>query len=121
MRLAPGLHSQRTAAAISSGRPSRPIGWSLTMSSMVIDSLAIMSATIGVSMAPGHTALMRIPLEAYSSAALFVSPITPCLDAWYIRTVFAQCQERMLGQDAPQAVLALKQEETTQIRRRRRT
>src|SRR5881227_1839628 len=54
------------------------------MSSMVIDSLAIMSATIGVSMAPGHTALMRIPLEAYSSAALLVSPITPCLDAWYI-------------------------------------
>src|SRR5205823_9242295 len=54
------------------------------MSSMVIDSLAIMSATIGVSMAPGHTALMRIPLEAYSSAALFVRPITSCLDAWYI-------------------------------------
>jgi hypothetical protein len=39
------------------------------------------SATMGVSMAPGQTALMRMPLEAYSSAALFVSPSTPCLDA----------------------------------------
>src|SRR6266550_8163321 len=83
-KLAKGLHSQTTAAAISSGRPSRPIGWSLTISSIVSDSLAIMSATIGVSMVPGHTALMRMPLEAYSSAALFVSPITPCLDAWYV-------------------------------------
>src|SRR5260370_37660526 len=36
-----------------------------------------MSATIGVSMVPGHTALMRMPLAAYSSAALFVIPITP--------------------------------------------
>src|SRR5437764_13458657 len=62
------------------------------MSFMASGSLANMSATIGVSMVPGHTALMRIPLEAYSSAALFVSPaaglifrsqITPCLDAWY--------------------------------------
>src|SRR6185369_5672114 len=43
--------------------------------------LAIISATIGVSIAPGHTALMRIPREAYSRAALFVSPITPCLVA----------------------------------------
>src|SRR5438067_4618378 len=43
-KLAKGLHSQRTAAAISSGRPSRPIGWSLTISSMVSASLAIMSS-----------------------------------------------------------------------------
>jgi hypothetical protein len=45
---------------------------------MASGSLANMSATIGVSMVPGHTALMRIPLEAYSSAALLVSPMTPC-------------------------------------------
>ena len=38
-------------------------------------------ATMGVSMAPGHTALMRMPRAAYSSAALFVSPSTPCLVA----------------------------------------
>ena len=48
---------------------------------MVSGSLATMPATMGVSMAPGQTALMRMPLEAYSSAALFVSPSTPCLDA----------------------------------------
>src|SRR5437667_3302798 len=54
------------------------------MSFIASGSLANMSATIGVSMVPGHTALMRMPLEAYSSAALFVSPITPCLDAWYV-------------------------------------
>ena len=40
------------------------------------------SATTGVSIVPGHTAMMRTALEAYSSAALFVRPITPCLDAW---------------------------------------
>ena len=51
---------------------------------MASGSLANMSATIGVLIVPGHTALMQIPLEAYSSAALLVSPITPCLDAWYI-------------------------------------
>jgi hypothetical protein len=33
------------------------------------EGLASMSATIGVSMVPGHTALMRTPLAAYSSAA----------------------------------------------------
>ena len=44
--------------------------------------LAIMSATIGVSMVPGQTALMRTPRGAYSRAALLVRPITPCFDAW---------------------------------------
>src|SRR6266702_4278594 len=41
------------------------------------------SETMGVSIVPGHTALIRIPREAYSRAALFVSPITPCFVAWY--------------------------------------
>jgi hypothetical protein len=31
---------------------------------------------------PGQTALIRIPRGAYSNAALVVSPITPCFDAW---------------------------------------
>ena len=52
------------------------------ISFIVSGSLAIISATIGVSIAPGHTALMRMPREAYSSAALFVRPITPCFVAW---------------------------------------
>src|SRR5947207_14473837 len=64
-KLAPGLHSQRTAAAISADSPSRPIGWSRRISSMASGSLASMSATIGVLIVPGHTALMRIPREAY--------------------------------------------------------
>ena len=37
-------------------------------------------ATIGVSMIPGQTALADA-LEAYSRAALFVSPSTTCLEA----------------------------------------
>jgi hypothetical protein len=40
-------------------------------------------ASIGVSMNAGQTALMRIPLEAYSSAAAFVRPRTPCFAAVY--------------------------------------
>ncbi len=38
---------------------------------------------MGVSINPGQTALIRIPLLAFSSAAVFVSPITPCLLALY--------------------------------------
>src|SRR5205823_8904513 len=76
---APGLQSHSTAEAISSGLPRRPIGCSFVMSFIVSGSLAIIAATIGVSMAPGHMALMRMPRAAYSRAALFVRPITPCL------------------------------------------
>ena len=47
-------------------------------------SLASISATIGVSIVPGQTALMRMPRAAYSRAALLVMPITPCLVAWYM-------------------------------------
>ena len=67
---------------ISSGRPSRPIGWLFRISFMASGSLASISVTIGVSIVPGHTALTRIPREAYSSAALRVRPMTPCLPAW---------------------------------------
>ena len=59
---APGLHSQRTAAAISSARPSLPIGCSFTISAMAPAWLSSMSATMGVSITPGHTALTLIPL-----------------------------------------------------------
>jgi len=44
--------------------------------------LASIATTIGVSIVPGQTALMRTPRGAYSSAALLVSPSTPCFDAW---------------------------------------
>ena len=36
-------------------------------------------AVIAVRMAPGQTQLTRILCRAYSSAAVLVSPITPCL------------------------------------------
>src|SRR5438876_4871702 len=48
-KLAPGLQSQRTAAAISSGRPSRPMGTSFIISFMASASLVSMPSTIGVS------------------------------------------------------------------------
>ena len=42
-----------------------------------------MAVTIGVSKVPGQMALMRMPRGAYCRAALRVSPMTPCLEAWY--------------------------------------
>jgi hypothetical protein len=78
----PGLRAGTlTDPAISSPWPSRPIGVAAAASARSSSPLAIMSATIGVSMVPGQTALMRIPRGAYSKAALVVSPITPCLEA----------------------------------------
>jgi hypothetical protein len=41
------------------------------------------STVMGVCIQPGHSALTRTPREAYSSAAAFVSPITPCFAAVY--------------------------------------
>ena len=37
--------------------------------------------SIGVSMLPGQTALMRMPVRAFSRAAVLVRPSTPCLVA----------------------------------------
>jgi hypothetical protein len=75
------LHSQRTDAAISSPWPRRPIGIAAVASARSSSPLAAMSATIGVSMVPGQTALIRIPRGAYSRPALVVGPITPCFAA----------------------------------------
>ena len=83
-RLAAGLHNQRAAAATSSGRPGRPIGWSRIISFIASGWFSIMSAAMGVSIKPGQTALMRMPSGAESIAALLVSPMTPCLVAWYV-------------------------------------
>src|SRR5690349_14300201 len=83
MNPAPGLHNQSTAEAISSDLPSRPKGISFMTAFIVSWWSASAFATMGVSMAPRQMALMRIPRSAYSRAALFVSPITPCLEAVY--------------------------------------
>ena len=82
MKLAPGLHSHSTAAAISSGSPSRLMGWLASACCRSSSPVASMSVTIGVAMVPGQTALIRIPRGAYSRAALLVRPRTPCLVAW---------------------------------------
>jgi hypothetical protein len=81
-KLEASLQSQRTAAATSSARPSRPIGCIFRISSMIDGIFATMSWTIGVSIVQGQTALMRMPCAATSSAALLVMPITPCFEPW---------------------------------------
>ncbi len=75
-------HIQTTASAISIGFPKRPMGWQLRTYLWTCGAPKILSA-IGVSITAGHTALTRIPLFAFSNAALFVSPMTPCLLALY--------------------------------------
>ena len=42
-----------------------------------------MRSTIGVFIVAGHTAFTLILRLAYSRAAHFVRPITPCFEAWY--------------------------------------
>src|SRR5215203_696139 len=80
---APGLVSHSTEAAISSGVPSRLMGWLALATSRSSSPLSIMSVTIGVAIVPGQMALIRTPRGAYSRAALRVRPMTPCLVAWY--------------------------------------
>ena len=66
MKLAPALHNHNTAAATSSGSPSRPMGSAATKALMMSGSLFFVTlAAIGVlPMIPGHTALIRIPMPA---------------------------------------------------------
>jgi len=71
-------HGGGDLLAASEAADRRPASASATVSSP----LAIMSASIGVSIVPGQTALTRMPRGAYSSAALLVRPRTPCLVAW---------------------------------------
>jgi hypothetical protein len=43
--------------------------------------LGLILSLIGVRIRPGQTSLTRMPRVAYSSAALFVKPMTPCFAA----------------------------------------
>src|SRR5712691_12949748 len=70
--------SHTTASAISSGVPTRPIG-SLAMMRALRSGLLKPLSVMGVWITPGQTQLTRIPCCAYSNAAVFVSPTTPCL------------------------------------------
>jgi len=81
-KLAAGLESQRVAAAISSGWPTRPVGWLRRTSASVSGRLVARSSYTAVAMTPGQAALMRTPRAASSRATLLVRPMTPCLEAW---------------------------------------
>src|SRR5215472_14050863 len=74
-----------TTLAISSGLPMRPIGWHSSLSLRIFSGLRDrpinMLSTAGVSIIPGHTALTRIFLRAYSIAADRVRFTTPALAA----------------------------------------
>src|SRR5580704_5535451 len=82
MKDARSEHIHATASAISVGLPKRPMGWQLRTYLWTAGALKSRSP-IDVSTTAGHTALIRILLLAVSSAADFVSPITPCLLALY--------------------------------------
>src|SRR5215831_15375707 len=70
--------SHTTVSATSSGVPTRPMGSLATICAFCSGSLKPL-AVIGVWIYPGQTQLTRIPCCAYSNAAVFVSPTTPCL------------------------------------------
>ena len=67
-KLAASEQSQTIAAAISSGRPSRPIGTPARIIFSIFGSPPMKPSSIGVRVLPGQTQLMRIPCAAYSSA-----------------------------------------------------
>src|SRR5450755_3480961 len=78
MKDARSEHIHTTASAISADLPKRPMRWQPTTYLWTVGAPKSRSP-IAVSITPGHTALIRIPLLAFSSAAVFVRPITPCL------------------------------------------
>src|SRR3954451_7009583 len=73
-------HSHTTTAATSAGSPNRLIACGRRISSW---RSGVSLDISGVMIAPGQTALTRIPWLAYSTAAFFVSPPMPCLLAVY--------------------------------------
>jgi hypothetical protein len=74
-------HNQRTAPAISSGLPMRPTG-SCAMTRARPSSVSPVNRDIiGVSMIPGHKALILMFLSAYSKAAALLIQVTPNFEA----------------------------------------
>src|SRR6478672_1759945 len=69
---------KHTAAATSSGVPSRRSGIRAAQSS---SARSVMARVMSVSIIPGATTLIVIPREATSSAAAFAKPISPAFDA----------------------------------------
>jgi hypothetical protein len=82
MKLASPLSRNTTAAATSSASPNRPSGWRARNAASRADRASAPSAaakvasSIGVSIEPGQTQLMRMPYCASDRAALRVSITT---------------------------------------------
>src|SRR6266567_1067035 len=76
-------HIHTTASATSLGVPNRPMGWRPSANFFISGSPKRRSP-MGVSITAGHTTFTRIPLRAFSSAAVLVRAITPCLLAQYV-------------------------------------
>lgn len=75
--------SHSTASAISRGSAMRAIGEAASSSSISMFGSSSTSLTMGVRVNPGAIALTRIPLRPCSTAAVRVSPTTPCFAAVY--------------------------------------
>ena len=80
MKVDESEHSHVTTAPISAGSAKRRIACGATIMSRKLSGRV---RVMGVSVAAGHIALTRISHDAYSMAALFVSPMTACLLAEY--------------------------------------
>jgi len=76
---APGLHSHSTAAAISSGRPSRPMG--ITSTARVWSSAPVATISLTIGGVDGAGADGVDPDTVGPSAALLVRPMTACFEA----------------------------------------
>src|SRR5580692_3772096 len=73
--------SQTTASAISDASANRRIGETSVSAFSNFGFSAMRSSIMAVRTVPGQTALTRMPLRPYSTAAAFVRPTTPCFDA----------------------------------------
>ena len=81
--LASAEHSHTAAAATSLASAPRLAGIAARASLAKAGFWALFATTIGVSVQPGASALMRTLCAAFSMAATRVSPSTPCFDAAY--------------------------------------
>ena len=81
MKLASSALRKATAAAMSSGRPTRPTGYHPLTNSKTSGRESLRVCQTGVSIVPGNTTLARMPLGPYSIARVCVKEITPALAA----------------------------------------
>ena len=92
-------HNHTTASAISSGLPILPMGSREIYRSSAPGFRAMTPSVMGVRMAPGQTALILMPVSAYSRAAAFHFTVQVCphyrLSYVAILTTPAYCSARL--------------------------